>query len=532
MTPLVEAAIRSSVPLVVGLVCARCLSRRSAALRHAVLAISLAAAALVVPLSRVLPAWNLPESAVGSFPDASVQHTGRRAMSVAVETETAAALDPAAVLAAVWGAGFAASVAVLLVGYVRVLRIARTATPVGGGMWALTARAVSERLGIIRPVLLLQTQEPALLATCGLWRPRVLLPAGAPDWPADRLHAVLTHELAHVRRRDWAVQISAEALRAAYWFNPLLWLVCARLRRESELACDDAVLSAGVAADRYARHLIDLARLWRPAGPVRLLVTPMARPSTLERRIAAMLNPTLNRTLLSPRAGLAAALLLLAVTLPVAALRATQESPLPLTGVVYDPTGAVVPGVRLTLDDGRGSTWEAASAEAGQFEFPPVAPGRYGLRAVLTGFRALHLEFELRQARDWDRALTLQLGDLTERVHVSTRSTAGLAAPAGTAPQPVRVGGSIRAPRKIRHVNPVYPPAMAEAGREGVVTLEAIVARTGAVASLRVLGSQAHPDFARAAMDAVTQWRFAPTLLNGQPVDVKMTVTVAFSLTD
>ena len=94
--------------------------------------------------------------------------------------------------------------------------------------------------------LLLQSDHPTLLVTWGVWQPKVILPAEARGWPEDRIRIVLAHELAHVRRGDWLVQLAAELLRAIYWFNPLLWIACRQLRRESEHACDDAVLALGV----------------------------------------------------------------------------------------------------------------------------------------------------------------------------------------------------------------------------------------------------------------------------------------------
>ena len=92
------------------------------------------------------------------------------------------------------------------------------------------------------------------------------------------------------------------------------------------------------------------------------------------------------------------------------------------------------------------------------------------------------------------------------------------------------MGGNIRPPRKVTHVNPVYPASKQDAGLSGVVPLEAIIDRDGVVSSVRVLSAQAHPDLAAAAVDAVRQWRFTPTLLNGQPVEVAMTVSVRFDL--
>jgi periplasmic protein TonB len=93
---------------------------------------------------------------------------------------------------------------------------------------------------------------------------------------------------------------------------------------------------------------------------------------------------------------------------------------------------------------------------------------------------------------------------------------------------PLRVGGAIRAPQRIRDVAPRYP-AIAQASRvEGIVILEAVIEEDGSVRDVRVLRSK--PLLDEAAIEAVRQWRFTPTLLNGQPVPVVMTVTVSFSL--
>jgi periplasmic protein TonB len=92
----------------------------------------------------------------------------------------------------------------------------------------------------------------------------------------------------------------------------------------------------------------------------------------------------------------------------------------------------------------------------------------------------------------------------------------------------VRVGGSIFPPQKIKHVAPDYPPLARAARREGIVILEAVIGEEGKVRSLRVLRSIDLLD--QAALDAVRQWQFTPTLLNGEPVPVVMTVTVSFVL--
>jgi protein TonB len=92
----------------------------------------------------------------------------------------------------------------------------------------------------------------------------------------------------------------------------------------------------------------------------------------------------------------------------------------------------------------------------------------------------------------------------------------------------VRVGGKIRPPTKVKDVKPVYPDA-AKSGRvQGVVIIEATIGANGKVIDTRVLRSV--PMLDQAALDAVKQWEFTPTLLNGKPVPVVMTVTVNFKL--
>ncbi len=93
---------------------------------------------------------------------------------------------------------------------------------------------------------------------------------------------------------------------------------------------------------------------------------------------------------------------------------------------------------------------------------------------------------------------------------------------------PVRVGGDIKTPTKIQHVSPVYPQEAQDARVSGMVIIEATINAEGSVESTKVLRSI--PLLDQAALDAVKQWRFTPTLLNGTPVAVIMTMTVNFTL--
>ena len=95
-------------------------------------------------------------------------------------------------------------------------------------------------------------------------------------------------------------------------------------------------------------------------------------------------------------------------------------------------------------------------------------------------------------------------------------------------PKPVRVGGVIRQPQKVGGTDPVYPPMARAAGVQGIVIIEATIGADGRIVNARLLRSL--PLLDQAALDAVRTWEYTPTLLNGAPVPVIMTVTVSFTL--
>jgi len=133
----------------------------------------------------------------------------------------------------------------------------------------------------------------------GFLRPTVALPTDAAGWDDDRLRGVLLHELAHVARRDVVTQWLVTAARAVYWFHPLVWVAAQQTARLREEACDDRVLAAGQPAEPYARTLLDLAA-GRP-GPAALAAgIAMARPSTLEHRLRGILDGARPRRGVSP----------------------------------------------------------------------------------------------------------------------------------------------------------------------------------------------------------------------------------------
>jgi protein TonB len=103
-----------------------------------------------------------------------------------------------------------------------------------------------------------------------------------------------------------------------------------------------------------------------------------------------------------------------------------------------------------------------------------------------------------------------------------------IAAPPSPRAGPLPIGGNITAPVRIKFTPPVYPPLAKAARMSGVVLLEAIIGKDGSVTNLRV--TRPGGVFDQAALDAVRQWKYTPTMLNGEAVDVIMSVNVVFTL--
>jgi protein TonB len=140
-------------------------------------------------------------------------------------------------------------------------------------------------------------------------------------------------------------------------------------------------------------------------------------------------------------------------------------------------------------------------------------------------------EAALDAVRQWRYVPTLLNGVPTEVVFTATVTftrdgQASGSADAAAPGQPIRVGGDIKEPIRLKTVAPVYPDVARAAGISGVVIIEAVIDPQGRVSDARVLRSI--PLLDEAALDAVRQWTFTPTLLNGVPVSVVMTVTVSF----
>jgi TonB family protein len=210
-----------------------------------------------------------------------------------------------------------------------------------------------------------------------------------------------------------------------------------------------------------------------------------------------------------------------------------------LSGTVEDPSGGRVLQCAITMRDRNGATVANASPDAGGFyELPFVPIGHYSVEFEARGFARLILGAEIEGAKTARMDARLAIGQTFESLTVSARRPAGAgssmassASDPGSEPARVQVGGNVRLANLIKRVNPVYPAGLKEQGLEGIVRIASVISREGAPINPRVLNAnEVDSRFADVAMEAVRQWRYSPALLNGNPVEVLVTITMEFHL--
>jgi TonB family protein len=597
------------------------LSRRASPDIRYLLACAALAALTVAPIATVarhVDDRQSPAASTRAVADSTVRASARPigdASRLVAQDANPATDEPLSIVVIAWGIGVCLFGFHLLRSGLQVARLRRSASPLVAPDRLEALHRLAARLGLTSEVRLLESLSLDVPAVVGWLRPAVVIPFSTlAGLSTAHFDAILAHELAHVRRHDYLVNVVQHVVETLLFYHPAVWWVSGWMRREREHCCDE--IAASVCGDRvsYARALRALEELRADAPALAMgsgggdLLVRVARlvdrapvPAPGWPGGVAMIVPFIAFLSVGSVSGGSAAAALSLPTVearpvetpppaqPVelrslAALRAVRRAvaaqPVSeVSGTVTDPSGSVLPGATVLLKSRASSEAKTAvTVAAGTFAFTDVAAGDYDLDVSLSGFRRNDLALQVAPGQRMTTNVQMQLGTVAEEVTV-TGQPGGSGTPGGQMPaslqtaadylaaarfyynreafadadtmlaqalqlirasQPppttppaaipgvVRVGGDIREPRKTFDTRPVYPAGALASGAEGIVTLEAIIGRDGTVSDARITSPASV--FDTSAIDAVRQWIFTPTLLNGMPVEVLMTVKVNFQM--
>ena len=230
--------------------------------------------------------------------------------------------------------------------------------------------------------------------------------------------------------------------------------------------------------------------------------------------------------------GLLALLLALAAASPALA-QSTAAGTASFSGSLVDAVGRALPDKPIALTSAATkASVQGRSDQAGRFAFTGLQAGDYEIQAQVPGFAS---EYRIRVAdgEHLQRDVALQVAAVHETISVTESAPASSPRSRKTAPQQIEVsgcaqstvGGCIDPPRKVADVRPVFPSD--RGGASATVRLEGRIGADGFLTALRIV-SPADPPFAQAALRAVEEWLFTPTLLDGVPVETPIEIVVSF----
>jgi TonB family protein len=522
--------IKASMILATAGVLTLLMRRRAAAERHILWVAAIFSAALLPVFSLVLPSWqpafaarlasSLPTVLSRTAADAGGFHGAKVVFQAQSIETTTATLERA--LPFLWLSG--AMVCLLL-----------TAREFAGSVWRRSRSVDSDdrlqamlsqvggELRCRRTIQIGRSIDECTPMTWGALRPHILLPRCAEHWPDSRLRAVLAHELAHVQRMDWFVQIAIQAVCSIYWFNPLFWIAANLMHRESEQACDDAVLRLGVDARDYATHLLEIARAFRQLRAV--WGVTMARQSGLEKRFAALLRSKMHREAIGSRKAFFVAAAALCVVIPLAAFHVSSAAPA-ANSVVAAPAVDQYTTPPLYSDEARSLRIEGKVV----LDVIVDVDGKPRQLNVVRGLGSGLDQNALVAVRDWHFVPGKRNGSPVEapvRIDVEFSLKTSELNESIANDMATRIGPGVTPPQVVYRSDPVYPTNAQSIGTAGAVVLDAIIPEDGIPRVIRVIRSLDW-QFDESAINALKQWRFSPAMKDGSPVKVRMNVAVEF----
>jgi TonB family protein len=555
--------IRASLVLIAAHIVIPRLRGRSSAERHLLWAIALLTAATMPVFALVLPVWQLEWAtrAADAWPAlvAMPLWTGSEGPEVILRPTSVEATHWGMVQwgALLWAVGAVAFLARLGRDVARLVALVRPAAALRDLACLEMCTEIARQLRLERVPRLLVSSRVLVPITWGVRHPCVLLPADVAAWSRERVRVVLAHELAHIARADWIVHVVAQVVCAIYWFHPLFWTAERALGRDGEQAADDRALALGLDASHYAEQLIAIVRACRVPMSAHAPVVGMARAAHLERRVAALLRPHVNRARVARRTALATAGCAVAMALPLAAITGSG-------GIDVDIRAADLPvAVRASSDAGREPMLPAvrrarmavpgvvagervALPEIAEYITPPLYSDearRRRIEGIVT--IAVHID---EHGRLVSSRIDKGLGSgLDQNALVALRQWRFRAGTRNDVPSAMDaevdiefdlrseavneliandmatlVGPDVTPPRVVRRSR-VTPAARAS----GSVVLDVVLLQDGSPKIIRILRSL-NPDADESAVRHFEQWRFTPAMKNGVPIKVRMNAEVRF----
>ena len=447
--------------------------------------------------------WAWAGAALGTTVVPAVRFAGSGGMEGAAgPVGTPVLLEPLAVGVA-GDSGLHALDGALLTGW---LVLSACVAVVGAGATVrLLLRRRGWRRGVLRGRSVLWSKETGPALT-GLFRPRVVLPDWVRSASPARQELVLVHEEEHLRAKDVQLRFSVALLLAAFPWNPALWFQYQRLGAAIEMDCDQRVMSRLPGRRRLYGDLL-LRAAFPPGGVTGMAVAALSeRPSSLERRIRALLGK-------APQARAAKAALLVFAAVFVTAVA------IAVPGIVrksFAPSGPLVPPV---------SPVPPASAEPAPI--PPEAPSEpadVAAEPSVTPYTAPRYQNaeEVRQALQREYAPLLRDARVGGAVHVTAELE-----PFFT---PYTVAPRYENAEEVRQaIRDEYPPLLRDAGIGGTVHLDFFVDKTGAVADARVAETSGHPALDEAALRVAKVFRFTPARNRDEVVEAWVSFPITFT---
>ncbi|MDE0685947.1 MAG: redoxin domain-containing protein [Candidatus Poribacteria bacterium] len=329
---LVDTTMKSLVIFAVAGLFAFCLRRKSAAVRGFVWSMAIVGCLIVPLFSLMLPRWELGILPVEAPVSISQGQLSPKPVSSTPVTPTPPQPDPVTnqsrpFTTLQWTDWMAIGWAG--VGLFLLIRLV-----VGiGAVWHISARSTNFSRAVEQcrsnwnqRVNVRLSNRVTVPMVWGFLRPVILLPVDADQWQTERLRAVLLHELAHIKRWDWTLQMVAQITCAVYWFNPLVWFAVHRMRIEAEQACDDQVLNAGYQSTNYAQLLLDITHNVKITKATSRATVAIAHSSKIERRLRTVLAENLNRHPVRKAAVGIGLIILIGFAVPIGTMRLTQAA--------------------------------------------------------------------------------------------------------------------------------------------------------------------------------------------------------------